>query len=45
MAAPLNRRFYEVLSSSMYTMIGWLLALFITITMEGGTKDFSSHPE
>jgi hypothetical protein len=45
MAAPLNRRFYEVLSNSMYSLIGWLLALIISVTMEGGSKALGAHPE
>jgi len=45
MAAPLGRRFYEVLSTSMYRMLGWLILLIIALTMEAGTKQFSAHPE
>ena len=45
MAAPLDRRFYDVLSTSMYGGIVWLILLIIAITMQAGTKEFSSHPE
>ena len=34
MAAPLPRRFYEVLSKSVYNLIGWLIALLISLSME-----------
>ena len=45
MAAPLGRRFYDVLSTTMYRMLAWLMLLIIAITAEAGTKSFSSHPE
>ena len=34
MGAPLPRRFYDILSKSIYNMIGWLIALLISISME-----------
>ena len=44
MGAPLPRRFYEVLSKSMYNMIGWLIALLISLTFENTSfKDAPNH--
>ena len=44
MAAPLARRFYDVLSKSVYSLIIWLLVLVLAITIEGDTKAFNKNP-
>ena len=44
MAAPLPRRFYDLLSKSMYTLIVWLLVLVLAISIEGDTKAFNKDP-
>ena len=45
MAGPLARRFYDVLSKSMYSLIGWLLVLVLALTFEGDTKAFNKDPQ
>ena len=45
MAAPLPRRFYQVLSAAMYQLIFWLICLLVAISVEAGEKDFRKHPE
>ena len=45
MAGPLPRRFYDILSKSMYSLIVWLLVLVLAITLEGDTKAFNSNPQ
>ena len=45
MAQPLARRFYDILSRSVYFLIFWLLALVISLSMEEGFKEFRAHPE
>ena len=45
MAAPLARRFYDVLSKSVYSLIIWLLVLVLAITIEGDTKAFNKNPQ
>ena len=42
---PLPRRFYQVLSRAMYSLIFWILALLVAVTFESGEKDFKKHPE
>ena len=34
---PLDRRFYDILSKGMYSLVGWLLALIIAISLEDTT--------
>ena len=45
MAAPLTRRFYEVLSRSVYSFIFWLICLLFSLSIEQGNRDFRQHPE
>lgn len=45
MGEVLQRRFYTVLSRSVYLLIGWLLALLFAIYTEEGEKHFKRHPE
>merc|ERR1711907_360337 len=45
MGTPLARRFYEVLSNCVYSLIMWLIALIVSVTLEAGTKAFSEHME
>ena len=38
---PLDRRFYQVLSNSIYLLIAWLLALIVSISVEDNQKGLS----
>lgn len=42
---PLPRRFYQVLSRAVYSLVFWLIALLVAVTFEAGEKDFKKHPE
>ena len=39
----LGRRFHIILSRSVYSLITWLLALIVAITIEGSNKGFSPY--
>ena len=45
MAAPLPRRFYDVLTTFLYRFIFWLLLLIVAVFFEAGNKEFKQHPE
>ena len=42
---PLPRRFYQILSRSVYSLVFWIIALLVAITFESNEKDFKKHPE
>jgi len=42
---PLPRRFYDVLSKSMYGFIAWLVLLLGSLQMEAGTEEFKLAPQ
>ena len=45
MGEVLQRRFYTVLSRSVYLLIAWLLTLLFALYSEEGEKHFKRHPE
>ena len=45
MGEPLTRRFHQILTRSVYSLIAWLLAIIVSLTLEAGTKSFSKSPE
>ena len=40
---PLARRFYEILSRSVYTLVVWLIALIVAISLEDNKQGLSQH--
>jgi hypothetical protein len=45
MGEVIARRFYTVLSRSVYIMITWIMALVLALQYEEGEKWFLRHPE